>query len=57
MSFALLFALMMILWLLFSIMGRWTWPNQPYGPIVNGLFIWILFALLGWRVFGPLLHP
>jgi hypothetical protein len=57
MSFALLFALIMILWLIYGIMGRWTWAGQPYGPIVSGLMIWILFALLGWKVFGPLLHP
>jgi len=57
MSFALLFAILMLLWLIFGLWGRWTWAGQPYGPMANGIFIWVLFALLGWRVFGPLLHP
>lgn len=53
MSFALLFAILMILWAL-----SWFWtPGPPFGPYVNNVLIWVLFALLGWHVFGPLLHP
>jgi hypothetical protein len=53
MSFALLFAILMILWAL-----SWFWtPAGPYGPYVNNVVLWILLALLGWHVFGPLLHP
>ena len=32
-------------------------PSGPYAPFVNNVLIWLLFALLGWHVCGPLLHP
>jgi len=53
MSFALLFAILMIMW---AVTWFWGAPG-PYGPYVNNGLIWVLFALLGWHVFGPLLHP
>jgi hypothetical protein len=53
MSFALLFAVLMIMWAI-----SWFWqPPGPYGHIANNALVWILFALLGWHVFGPLVHP
>ena len=56
MSFALLFAILMIMWAL-----SWFWrpagPYTAYTPYVNNVILWILLALLGWHVFGPLLHP
>jgi hypothetical protein len=53
MSFALLFAILMILWAV-------SWFIQfgpPFGLYANNFLIWILFALIGWHVFGPLIHP
>ncbi len=53
MSFALLFAILMILWAI----SWFTTIASPFGIYVNNVLIWILFALLGWHVFGPLIHP
>lgn len=53
MSFALLFAVLMILWLVFGI-----WPQRSStGPFYGGLILFVLLLLLGWKVFGPLVHP
>lgn len=55
MSFALLFAILMILWGL-SIIGAMSGWNSPW--FINGgtVLQWILFALLGYKIFGPLLY-
>lgn len=51
MSKGLLFWILMILWLLF---GLWThWPITGYSAIGNMFLLFILFAILGWQVFGP----
>jgi hypothetical protein len=54
MSFALLFLILMVLW-----EASWFWmPGPPFfGRLVNNTFIWVLFALLGWNVFIPLVRP
>jgi hypothetical protein len=55
MGFGLIFWILMLLWLVY---GFWGWyapnPNVWYG---HGLFFFILFLLLGWRVFGAPVHP
>jgi sugar phosphate permease len=53
MSIGLLFWVIMVISLLFGL-----WSNWPAGakPIGSFLIVWILFALLGWQVFGPALH-
>lgn len=51
---SLLFGLLMILWGI-TIIGAWVgWQ----GPWVQGgqVLQWILFACLGWKVFGPLIQ-
>jgi len=53
MSFALLFAILMILWAFF---GFRTGPN-PRWPYAGNLVLFVLLLLLGWKVFGPLIHP
>lgn len=58
MSTTLIFWVMMLLWLVFGLLW-WGWPTGPhatYWPIGNGLFLFILFLLLGWRVFGAPIH-
>lgn len=51
MSLRLLFWVIMLLWLIFGIImpnwGHWAW-----GAWGGGLLEFILFAILGWRVFG-----
>ena len=53
MSIGLLFWIIMIIGLLF---GLYTNRSTPLAWASNNLVLWILLALLGWRVFGPALH-
>lgn len=48
MSKGLLFWILMILWLLFSVWS--AWPG--YHIIGGSLLLWAVIALLGWQVFG-----
>jgi hypothetical protein len=57
MSIGLLFWLLMVLWLVFG----WFYNSSPgtfgsYGWAGSSLLLFILLALLGWHVFGPVLH-
>jgi hypothetical protein len=57
MSFTLIFWVLMLLWLVF---GLWGWYTPAWGSRVwygHGAFLFILFLLLGWRVFGAPIHP
>jgi len=55
MSFGLIFWILMLLWLVFWF---WDWRSPTgWGPVGNTLLLFILFLLLGWRVFGPPVHP
>jgi hypothetical protein len=56
MSFGLIYWVLMLLWLLFGLWGFYR-PNEPYSVWGHGLFLFILFLLLGWRVFGAPVHP
>jgi hypothetical protein len=57
MTFGLLFWILMILWVIYGFgyrssptaFGAWGWAG-------DWLLLFVLFALLGWRVFGPALH-
>ena len=55
MTFGLVFWILMLLWLIY---GLWGWyspqPNVWWG---HGGFLFILFLLLGWKVFGAPIHP
>ena len=45
----------MLLWLIYGAWGYWSpQANWMYG---NALFLFILFLLLGWRVFGAPISP
>lgn len=53
MSIALIFWVIMLVWLLFGFYNN----RATIGTWVAGaLFEWVLFALLGWAVFGPAIH-
>jgi hypothetical protein len=54
MSIGLLFWILMVIWFAFWMMGRWT--PQPWSPVVNDVFLFILFFLLGWHAFGFVIH-
>ncbi len=56
MSRAFIFWFLMLLWLIFGLW--WWWPAAGvigyagYGSLGVPLFIFLLFAILGWQVFG-----
>jgi hypothetical protein len=56
MSLGLVFWLIMLIWLLFGIALHVGWIAIGLGVIGGPLVIFILFAVLGWQVFGPPLH-
>jgi hypothetical protein len=51
MSAAVLFWILMLLSLIF---GWWNWQGGAgrYGPVGINLLLFVLLALLGWKVFG-----
>jgi hypothetical protein len=51
-TIAFIFWLIMLLTLLFSLW--WGWPRTPEAryPFGSTLLVWLLFALIGWQVFG-----
>jgi hypothetical protein len=55
MSLGLLFWL---IWVLFAILYvvAWVQPANPYYGRGYPLVLWLLFAILGWAVFGPMVH-
>jgi len=55
MSFALVFWILMLLWVVFSCWSFWS--PMPNGIWYNSVFLFILFLLLGWHVFGAPVHP
>jgi hypothetical protein len=57
MTFALIFWIIMLLWLLFALAWNSGWPGvAQYGPWGNSVLLFVLFLLLGWKVFGAPVH-
>ena len=58
MSLGLAYWILMLLWLVLGLW--WAWPSSPgyhgWFPVGNTLLIFLLFLLVGWKVFGPPLH-
>lgn len=55
MSIGFLFWLLMVLWLIFGIFyPSWGVWGVAFG---GNLLLWIIIALLGWKVFGAAIHP
>jgi hypothetical protein len=50
MTLGLLYWILMLLWLVFALW--WTWPLSPNPAHANNAFLFLLFLLLGWAVFG-----
>jgi hypothetical protein len=55
MSIGLLFWVLMVIWVVFWGWGR-TPGGQQYWPVYHGWLIFILLFLLGWRLFGFVIH-
>lgn len=53
MTIGFLFWLLMILWFFFGLYtGRGAFTAGDYGVFGNHLLLFVLFFLLGWKVFG-----
>lgn len=52
MTRGLIFWVLMLIWLVFSILGHFGLVGA-YGMVGSIVLLFILFALLGWQVFGP----
>lgn len=55
MSIGLIFWILMLIWLIFALAWNNGWISA-HGPLGNSLLLFILFLLLGWRVFGAPIH-
>lgn len=57
MTLGLAFAILILIWVAF---GIFRWRGTPPGParaaFGNDFLILILFILIGWQIWGPLLH-
>lgn len=54
MSIALIFWVIMLVWLVFGLYSNWPTGGAK---VIGGVVLeWILFALLGWAVFGAAIH-
>jgi hypothetical protein len=56
MTMGVLFWVIMLIWLIFGIFTYWPAAGGPPYPLGGHIILWILLALLGWKVFGPALH-
>ncbi len=55
MTFALAYWIIIFLWLIFGL-ASYRGLVGTYGFIGNSLMLFILFLILGWRVFGAPIH-
>lgn len=56
MSIGLIFWVIMLVWLVFGLYTNWPAAGSG-GRAIGGVVLeWILFALLGWAVFGAAIH-
>jgi hypothetical protein len=55
MTLGLAFWILMLVWFIFGVVVHAGWA-APYGPIGNMLLLFVLFLLLGWKVFGAPIH-
>lgn len=57
MPIGVLFWVLMIIWLLFGVYwNRSDFSRGNYGVAGGNLMLFVLLAILGWRVFGPILQ-
>lgn len=57
MPIGVLFWVIMIVWLLFGLYwNRSDFSRGNYNVVSGNLLLFILLAIIGWKVFGPILH-
>jgi hypothetical protein len=53
MPIGLMFWVLMLIWFVFGLLVHFGTITGPYGLIGSSLLLFVLFLLLGWKVFGP----
>lgn len=57
MSIGLIFWIIMLLWALFALAWHNGWGSVGnWGPFGNSFLLFVLFLLVGWRIFGAPIH-
>jgi len=56
MAMGLAYWILMLIWLVFGILTHFGIVSGVYTISGNAVLLFILFLLLGWKVFGPPLH-
>lgn len=57
MPIGILFWVLMILWFIFGLyVGREDIQGGKYGVLGGSLLLFVLLALIGWKLFGPVLQ-
>jgi hypothetical protein len=56
MNIGLAFWILMLVWFVFALAWHFGAVPGAYGPFGSSLLLFILFLLLGWKVFGAPLH-
>jgi len=52
MTLGLCYWILMLIWLVFGILWHVGLIGSGYAPLGSAILLFILFALLGWQVFG-----
>ena len=56
MPFGLIYWILMLIWFVFGLLAGGPMGREyigPYNGVISTVLLFILFLLLGWRVFGP----
>jgi hypothetical protein len=53
MSIGLAFWILMLIWFVFALAWHFGGVPGTWGPFGSSILLFILFLLLGWKVFGP----
>ncbi|VEB37271.1 hypothetical protein [Legionella cherrii] len=57
MPIGVLFWVLMLIWLLFGLYWhRNEFSRGSYGIVGGNIMLFILLAIIGWKVFGPIFH-
>ncbi len=56
MPLGLAYWILMLIWLVFGLVVHFGYGTGAWGGTVNTVLLFVLFLLLGWKVFGSPLH-
>lgn len=52
MTLGFVFWFFMLLWLIHLVAWNRGWIADAYGPLGSGILVFVLFFLVGWKVYG-----